>query len=92
VSITEPTLNRNPATSYVPYGIRVNSVNMTATDTPMVARAGQLVAEASKAGGPGMRRIMTQSLLAYADSKRRPATVGEQVAVMMSCCRTKHRT
>jgi NAD(P)-dependent dehydrogenase (short-subunit alcohol dehydrogenase family) len=76
-------LTRNAAIDYAPYGIRVNSVNMAATDTPMVARAGQLVAEASKATGPGMGRIKTQSLLAYADSNRRPATVGEQVAVMM---------
>jgi NAD(P)-dependent dehydrogenase (short-subunit alcohol dehydrogenase family) len=76
-------LTRNAAIDYAPYGIRVNSVNMAATDTPMVARAGKLVAEASKAGGPGMGRIKTQSLLAYVDSNRRPATVGEQVAVMM---------
>lgn len=76
-------LTRNAAIDYAPYGIRVNSVNMAATDTPMVARAGQLVAEASKAAGPKMGRLKTQSLLAYTDSNRRPATVGEQVAVML---------
>jgi NAD(P)-dependent dehydrogenase (short-subunit alcohol dehydrogenase family) len=76
-------LTRNAAIDYAPYGIRVNSVNMAATDTPMVARAGQLVAEASKSGGPGMGRIKTQSLLAYADSKHRSSTVGEQVAFML---------
>lgn len=76
-------LTRNAAVDYAPYGIRVNSVNMAATDTPMIARAGQLVAEASKEPGPKMGRIKTQSILAYADSRRRPATVGEQVAVML---------
>ncbi|MFY8118073.1 MAG: SDR family NAD(P)-dependent oxidoreductase [Roseateles sp.] len=76
-------LTRNAAIDYAPYGIRVNSVNMAATDTPMIARAGQLVMEASKAAGPKMGSIKTQSLLAYADSKRRPATVGEQVSVML---------
>lgn len=76
-------LTRNAAIDYAPYGIRVNSVNMAATDTPMVARAGQLVMEAAKTPGPKMGMIKTQSVLAYADSKRRPATVGEQVSVML---------
>jgi NAD(P)-dependent dehydrogenase (short-subunit alcohol dehydrogenase family) len=77
-------LTRNAAIDYAPYGIRVNSVNMAATDTPMVARATELVMAASKAASrPGMGSIKTQSVLAYADSKRRPATVGEQVAVML---------
>lgn len=76
-------LTRNAAIDYAPYGIRVNSVNMAATDTPMVERAGRLVMEASKEPGPKMGTIKTQSILAYADSKRRPATVGEQVSVML---------
>lgn len=77
-------LTRNAAVDYAPYGIRVNSVNMAATDTPMVARAGQLVAASMKeATGPTMGRVKTQSLLAYADSGHRPATVGEQVSMML---------
>lgn len=77
-------LTRNAAVDYAPYGIRVNSVNMAATDTPMVARAGQLVAASIKeASGPTMGRIKTQSLLAYADSNHRSATVGEQVSMML---------
>ncbi|MGL4727260.1 MAG: SDR family NAD(P)-dependent oxidoreductase [Bosea sp. (in: a-proteobacteria)] len=77
-------LTKNAAIDYAPYGIRVNSVNMAATDTPMVARAGVLVAEASKAtSGPAMGRIKIDSMLSYADSKKRPATVGEQVSMML---------
>jgi NAD(P)-dependent dehydrogenase (short-subunit alcohol dehydrogenase family) len=77
-------ITKNAAVDYAPYGIRVNSVNMAATDTPMVARAGALVAAQNAAAGPGpaMGRIKTQSLLAYTDQNRRPATVAEQVSMM----------
>jgi NAD(P)-dependent dehydrogenase (short-subunit alcohol dehydrogenase family) len=77
-------LTKNAAVDYAPYGIRINSVNMAATDTPMVERAGKLVAEASKASsGVGMGRIKIDSLLSYTDSKKRPATVAEQVSMML---------
>lgn len=77
-------LTRNAAVDYAPYGIRVNSVNMAATDTPMIARAGALVAASMQTpSGPAMGGIKISSLLAYADSNRRPATVGEQVAMML---------
>lgn len=79
-------LTRNAAVDYAPHGIRVNSVNMSATDTPMVTRAGILVAEATKANkptGPNMGRAKTFSLLAYADPRHRPATVAEQVSMML---------
>jgi NAD(P)-dependent dehydrogenase (short-subunit alcohol dehydrogenase family) len=77
-------LTKNAAVDYAPYGIRINSVNMAATDTPMVERAGILVREAAKAtSGPAMGRIKVDSLLSYADSRRRPATVGEQVSMML---------
>ncbi|MCF1710993.1 SDR family oxidoreductase [Tabrizicola sp. J26] len=77
-------LTRNAAIDYAPYGIRVNSVNMAATDTPMIERAGQLVAEARKhASGPSMGRIKTDSILSYTDPQHRPATVGEQVSMML---------
>jgi NAD(P)-dependent dehydrogenase (short-subunit alcohol dehydrogenase family) len=77
-------MTRNAAIDYAPYGIRVNSVNMAATDTPMVARAGALVAaSAADAEGPTMGRIKTASILAYADSARRPATVWEQASMIL---------
>ncbi len=79
-------LTRNAAIDYAPYGIRVNSVNMAATDTPMVERAGILVAEAAKSNlstEPNMGRAKTFSLLAYADPQHRPATVAEQVSMML---------
>jgi len=77
-------LTRNAAIDYAPYGIRVNSVNMAATDTPMVARAGALVAASRKAStGPTMGSIKTQSILAWTDPKHRPSTVAEQVSMML---------
>jgi NAD(P)-dependent dehydrogenase (short-subunit alcohol dehydrogenase family) len=77
-------LTKNAAVDYAPYGIRINSVNMAATDTPMVARAGILVAEAAKAStGPAMGRIKIDSLLSYTDSRKRPSTVAEQVSMML---------
>lgn len=77
-------LTRNAAIDYAPYGIRVNSVNMAATDTPMIARAGALVAASMKAAtGPTMGRIKTQSLLAWTDPSHRPSTVAEQVSMML---------
>lgn len=77
-------MTRNAAVDYAPYGIRVNSVNMAATDTPMVARAGAMVAASMvEVKGPTMGLVKTQSLLAYADSAHRSATVAEQVAMML---------
>jgi NAD(P)-dependent dehydrogenase (short-subunit alcohol dehydrogenase family) len=76
-------LTRNAALDYAPFGIRVNSVNMAATDTPMVERAGKLVAALNKPTSPNMGRLKTQSILAYADTANRPATVWEQVSMML---------
>lgn len=77
-------LTRNAAIDYAPYGIRVNSVNMAATNTPMVARAGAFVKATKEAGeGSSMGGLKTQSLLSSADSRHRAATVWEQAAVIL---------
>ncbi|MDX5402291.1 MAG: SDR family oxidoreductase, partial [Rhodobacterales bacterium] len=77
-------LTRNAAIDYAPYGIRVNSVNMAATDTPMVARAGAMVAASMQhSQGPMMGSIKTSSILAWTDPENRPATVAEQVGMML---------
>lgn len=57
---------------------------MAATDTPMVERAGILVAASMKnSKGPAMGGIKTNSILAYADTTHRPATVAEQASMML---------
>lgn len=76
-------LTKNAAMDYAIYGIRVNSVCMANTDTPMVARAKQLVAAKIKAGGGGLGIPKTQSILQWADSNHRDSTPAEQVAVML---------
>lgn len=79
-------LTRNGAIDYAPYGIRINSVNMAATETAMTDMAIKFVMAANKenAGSEtvNMGRIKTQSILAFADSKKRQATVWEQAAVI----------
>ncbi|MFB2939432.1 SDR family NAD(P)-dependent oxidoreductase [Aerosakkonemataceae cyanobacterium BLCC-F154] len=77
-------LTRNAALDYAPYGIRINSVNMAATDTPMVARAGEFVQATKKAGeGGSMGGLKVKSILSAADSKNRSATVWEQGAIIL---------
>lgn len=74
-------LVRNAAIDYAPYGIRVNSVNMAETKTPMVARAEEYVKAEQAAGvGFGMGAIKTMSLLKYCDSKHRGSFPWEQAS------------
>lgn len=74
-------LTRNAAIDYAPYGIRVNSVNMAETQTPMVERANEFVQAEVKAGiGFGMGRIKTMSLLKYCDSEHRGSFPWEQAS------------
>lgn len=74
-------LMRNAAIDYAPYGIRINSVNMAETLTPMVERATEFVAAEQKAGvGFGMGRIKTMSLLKYCDSEHRGSFAWEQAS------------
>lgn len=74
-------LIRNAAIDYAPYGIRVNSVNMAETLTPMVERAGEFVkAEVAAGVGFGMGNVKTMSLLKYADSEHRGSYPWEQAS------------
>lgn len=78
-------LTKNAAIDYAPFGIRVNSVCMANTATPMVERAMALVKQKAAATStpPGIALIKTQSLLQYADQNHRDSTPAEQVAVML---------
>lgn len=76
-------LTRNAAVDYAPYGIRVNSVNMAATTTPMTDKAFEFVKEVKKLGISGMGGSKTESLLMMNDSKHRMATPWEQASVIL---------
>lgn len=76
-------LTRSAAVDYAPYGIRVNSVNMAATATPMTDKAYDFVKEVMKRGVTGMGGAKTESLLMMNDSKHRMATVWEQASVIL---------
>lgn len=74
-------LTRNAAIDYAPYGIRINSVNMAETQTPMVERANEFVQAEIKSGeGFGMGRIKTMSILKYCDSEHRGSFAWEQAS------------
>ncbi len=77
-------LTRNAAIDYAPHGIRVNSVNMAQTDTPMVVRAYQFVKWGMAQGaGSSMAGAKSQSLLQMADPDHRGSTPWEQAAVIL---------
>lgn len=77
-------LVRNAAIDYAPYGIRVNSVNMAETLTPMVERAEEFVKASVASGeGFGMGALKTQSLLKYCDSEHRGAYPWEQASTIL---------
>lgn len=77
-------LTRNAAIDYAPHGIRVNSVNMAQTDTPMVFRAYEFVKWAMAQGaGSSMAGAKSQSLLQMADPDQRGSTPWEQAAIIL---------
>jgi len=77
-------LTRNAAIDYAPNGIRVNSVNMAQTDTPMVFRAYEFVKWAMEKGmGSGMAGLKSQSLLSASEPAGRGSTPWEQAAVIL---------
>lgn len=77
-------LTRQAALDYAPYGIRVNSVNMAGTETPMTQRAGEFVQAMKKIGnGSPTAMLKTMSILMAVDSNKRMATVWEQAAIIL---------
>lgn len=77
-------LTRNAAIDYAPHGIRVNSVHMAQTDTPMVFRAYEFVKWMMEKGhGSGMAGGKSQSLLQGADEEKRGSTPWEQAAIIL---------
>jgi NAD(P)-dependent dehydrogenase (short-subunit alcohol dehydrogenase family) len=78
-------LTKNAAIDYAPYGIRVNSVCMGTTLTPMYERAFTLLRQRAQSGfrdsGLGMMKI--NSLLEASQQPKRGSTAAEQVAVML---------
>ena len=78
-------LTKNAAIDYAPYGIRVNSVCMATTVTPMYERAFALLKQRAMSGyrdsGIGMMKI--DSLLQWSNQEKRGSTAAEQVAVML---------
>lgn len=77
-------LTRNAAIDYAAHGIRINSVNMAQTDTPMVFRAMEFVKWAMEKGmGSGMASFKSASLLAAHEPDKRGATPWEQAAIIL---------
>jgi len=84
-------LTRNAAIDYAPYGIRVNSVNMAGTVSPMTdtAYAKVVTLETERAQNPALSKIpnmgmfKTLSPLGYCDSKHRMSSPEEQAAVFL---------
>jgi NAD(P)-dependent dehydrogenase (short-subunit alcohol dehydrogenase family) len=78
-------LTKNAAIDYAPFGIRVNSVCMGTTITPMFERAFTLLRQRAESGfkdtGLGMLKI--NSLLQASNQKQKGSTAAEQVAVML---------
>lgn len=78
-------LTRSAAIDYAPFGIRINSVNMHTTETPMFDRGREILAQRSATGykdtGIGLAKIF--NLLQYSDERKRGSTAAEQAAVML---------
>ncbi len=67
------------------YGIRVNSVGMATTLTPMFDRAFEIIGQRRATGfeDTGLGLYKSMSLLQYSDQKKRGSTAAEQVAIML---------
>lgn len=75
-------LTRNAALDYAAHGIRVNSVNMAQTETPMVERARTFVGWVSKSGGVGSMASLKNRSLLQPSAAAPGSTPWEQAAII----------
>ncbi|RBI87431.1 dehydrogenase [Rhodosalinus halophilus] len=78
-------LTKTAAIDAAAYGIRVNSVGMGTTVTPMFERAFQIIDQRRATGyaDTGIGLYKSMSLLQYSDQAKRGSTSAEQVAIML---------
>ena len=76
-------LTRNAAVDYAGHGIRVNSVNMAQTETPMVDRARTFVRWASQTGETGSMASLKSRSLLQPSAAMPGSTPWEQAAVIL---------
>jgi NAD(P)-dependent dehydrogenase (short-subunit alcohol dehydrogenase family) len=78
-------LTKNAAIDYAPFGIRVNSVGMATTLTPMFERAFEIINQRRGSGyvDSGLGLYKSMSLLQFSDQNKKGSTSMEQVAIML---------
>jgi NAD(P)-dependent dehydrogenase (short-subunit alcohol dehydrogenase family) len=78
-------MTKTAAIDCAAYGIRVNSVGMGTTITPMFERAFEIIGQRRADGyvDTGIGLYKSMSLLQFSDQQKRGSTAAEQVAIML---------
>ncbi len=78
-------MTKTAAIDCAPFGIRVNSVGMGTTITPMFERAFEIIGQRRETGyaDTGIGLYKSMSLLQFSDQQKRGSTAAEQVAIML---------
>lgn len=78
-------MTKTAAIDCAAYGIRVNSVGMATTITPMFERAFEIISQRRADGyvDTGLGLYKSMSLLQFSDQTKRGSTAAEQVAIML---------
>jgi NAD(P)-dependent dehydrogenase (short-subunit alcohol dehydrogenase family) len=78
-------MTKTAAIDCAAYGIRVNSVGMGTTITPMFERAFEIIGQRRETGfaDTGIGLYKSMSLLQFSDQEKRGSTAAEQVAIML---------
>ena len=78
-------MTKTAAIDCAAYGIRVNSVGMGTTLTPMFERAFEIIGQRRETGyaDTGIGLYKSMSLLQFSDQAKRGSTAAEQVAIML---------